>query len=232
MKKNNYFIKDGYKCNLTGENSNVKTYTEPPKDNTYQISVYKYIGKIARKIKATNVLELGFGTGHKIVKYVKPYCKNVYGLDFPHSVEYAKKNLPQGKWHEGDFNVAIPIPDVSFDIIFSLDVIEHLVYPEKFLRSIHERASIDTIVILSTPERDLVRGFDSYGPSENLKHVREWNKNEFRAFIESEGFKILEHKFMRDREKHIREKIHNWRKGINDKTCQVVVCKKTEQYIN
>ncbi|MFW5879399.1 MAG: class I SAM-dependent methyltransferase, partial [bacterium] len=148
----NYYIKENYECNITESNTNIKTYFEPPRLNTYQISVYKYIGKLAKKIKAKNVLELGFGNGHKTMKYVRPYCSNVFGVDLPHSVNYARNKFPEENWVEGNFDEDIKIAGAeSFDIIYSVDVIEHLIFPEKLLNTIKHLADFNTLIILSTP---------------------------------------------------------------------------------
>ncbi|MFC1791945.1 hypothetical protein ACFL0I_05750, partial [Gemmatimonadota bacterium] len=50
-----------------------------------------------------------------------------------------------------------------------------------------------THVLLSTPERDLRRGPDDMGPPGNPAHIREWNQEELRQYLESQGLTVLEH---------------------------------------
>lgn len=225
MKADNYFIKSGYQCNITEDNKNVDSYTEPPAHDTYQLSVYRFLSKLFKKTRPLNVLELGFGNASKTMQNLRPHMGNYYGADMKHSVVYAKDLYPNENWIEADFNKLLKI-EVSFDVIFAIDVIEHLVQPEVFLRSVWELANPDTLIVLSTPERDLVRGKASMGPPENLKHVREWNKEELCKFLEYSGFEIKKHMLVEDRDKTLREKFYFFRKGINTKSCQVILCRK------
>ena len=48
------------------------------------------------------------------------------------------------------------------------------------------------ILFLSTPERNLVRGWYDYGPPENVCHIREWNAKEFRRYVAAH-FEIISH---------------------------------------
>jgi hypothetical protein len=50
----------------------------------------------------------------------------------------------------------------------------------------------NSIIIISTPERDIVRG-KSNMQSPNKDHVREWNEDEFRQYLENNGFTISDH---------------------------------------
>ena len=57
-----------------------------------------------------------------------------------------------------------------------------------------------TTVVLSTPDRDRRRGPDDMGPPGNWSHVREWNVEEFRAYLESRGFRVDESRIVDLRE--------------------------------
>lgn len=221
----NYFIKQGYKCNITPQSTNILTYEKPPENNSYQVSVYKHIKKILKKKKNSTVIELGFGNAYKSDKYIIQNSTKYYGIDLPHSVRHAKKKYPAGNWTVGDFNKHLSIPAIHFDVIFSVDVIEHLIKPEVYLESIKRIADKNTLICISTPERDLVRGKNHFGPSPNQLHVREWNKSELIQLLEFFGFEIIQYKLLQDKSKSLRERFYNLRKGINDKNCQLVVCK-------
>ncbi len=49
--------------------------------------------------------------------------------------------------------------------------------------------------MISTPERDILRGPDNTS-SPQPEHVREWNRAKFREYLESLGFMVTEHEIM------------------------------------
>jgi len=71
-------------------------------------------------------------------------------------------------------------------------VIEHLLNPDFLLDYIKSKLAINGTVILSTPERNRLRGVKC-NCSPNLHHVREWSFDEFERYLESEGFQIIDH---------------------------------------
>jgi 2-polyprenyl-6-hydroxyphenyl methylase/3-demethylubiquinone-9 3-methyltransferase len=169
-------------------------------------------------------LELGSGSGYKLNKYILPVCKDVYGLDLPHATEYCEKLYPEINWINDDFDYINPTIDKKFDLIICFDVIEHLIYPESLLNKIKSYSHLGTRILLSTPERDLVRGSRHFGPTPNEKHVREWNTHELAMFLKSQGFHILNHHILEARKLSFRLKFATWRRGINTKTCQLFEC--------
>ncbi len=48
-------------------------------------------------------------------------------------------------------------------------------------------------LVISTPDRDILRGENDFGPPRNMTHMREWNGKEFKNFISSSGFTIVSH---------------------------------------
>ncbi|MHC4498731.1 MAG: glycosyltransferase, partial [Planctomycetota bacterium] len=124
-----------------------------------------------------------------------------------------KKEHDFGKWFAEDIEYPSLSLDKKFDLIISADVIEHLVNPNKLLDYIHLHSHPETLVILSTPERDVTRGEESLGPPTNPAHVREWNISEFRKYISSCGFSVLESFVVKDRDDSAVEK------------CQVILCR-------
>ncbi len=220
----NYFIKEGYKINLNDDGSRVMQYTSVPKDTIYQVECYKYAAKLIRENNVKSCLELGSGSGYKLNKYIFPYCKDVYGIDLKHAVEYCSQLYKDMHWVFDDFDAPNPSIDKKFDLIICFDVIEHLIFPENLLNKIKTYSHAGTRILISTPERDLVRGFDHKGPPPNEKHIREWNQEELKEFLESRGFKILHHKILEAKKLSLRLRFGTWRRGINTKTCQMVDC--------
>ena len=219
----NYFIKDGYKCNLQSDGS-----AHPHEDSEnlariFQVAVYRYAARVAKDHSVKCVLDVGCGYGVKLVKYVYPVCSRIVGVDQAHSISWCQQNHAVGEWVEDNIENESPKVKGTFDLIISSDVVEHLPDPDKLLAYIRTHASDKTQIVMSTPERDSMRGKESFGPSPNISHIREWNKDEFSRYISSRGFEIMEHLFVEDHLKPLHLRIRHKLSGYNSKNCQLVL---------
>ena len=219
-----YFIKNGYALNLKDDGTRVFQYTDVPKDVIFQVECYKYAASVIKENNLESCLELGSGAGFKLNRYIRPVCDDLYGLDLPHATAYCEKLYKDIKWISDDFDYNQPAINKKFDLIISFDVIEHLIYPENLLDKIKSYSHANTRILISTPERDLVRGKDHFGPAPNEKHVREWNQDELARFLEFEGLHINKHLILEAKKLSLRLKFATWRRGIITKTCQLVDC--------
>lgn len=70
------------------------------------------------------------------------------------------------------------------------DVIEHLSDPTGLLTTLGECLKYAPVAIVTTPERDLVRGMCDMGPPANPAHVREWNQVELLHLLEASSFEV------------------------------------------
>jgi hypothetical protein len=86
-------------------------------------------------------------------------------------------------------------------------------------------SSSETLIVISTPERDKTRGKYSLGPHPNVTHVREWNKDEFNSYVSSREFEILEYLLVRDYLRPIPDRIKDMLLMYDSKKCQLVLCK-------
>jgi glycosyltransferase involved in cell wall biosynthesis len=62
--------------------------------------------------------------------------------------------------------------------------------PVPLIATLHDLMEDAPIAIVTTPERDLVRGFQDLGPPGNPHHVREWSLREFETLLRSAGLNI------------------------------------------
>ncbi len=228
MKADTYFIKEGYKINI--ENGRPKLeYKEPPKGDKYQFHVFKEIRNyIKNHQECKAIVDLGCGSGFKLNHFLKDLAITITGIDQGFSVERGSKTYPFIKWIEDDFSKPSYKTYGKFDLIISSDVIEHLVNPNFLLDRIKECATPNSIVFLSTPERDLVRGTTNFGPSDNPKHVREWNKVELANYVKSYGFFIIDHKVLEAKKLSLKETLQSVLGLYKNKTCQLVIFKINE----
>ena len=82
--------------------------------------------------------------------------------------------------------------EIKSELVVCCDVIEHLVNPDLLLTYIKDRMDVNGIAVISTPERDRLRGKGS-NSSPNKYHIREWNFKEFAQYLENRDFEIINH---------------------------------------
>lgn len=197
MKK--YYIKEGYKINqinMTNDKVNDKKYWDKNRflsSKVYQFPVYQFLSDFIRKNKIKTLIDIGCGLGSKL-NYVYHNNPNteIIGIDQSDPIEYCKRTYSFGKWIVDDFDKPILTKELKAELIVCCDVIEHIEDPDVLLRYIKSMLIKDGIAVISTPERDRLRGINcSYSP--NKFHIREWNYKEFENYLQSHGFQILDH---------------------------------------
>lgn len=168
-----YHLPDGY----------IERLDNPEWDDTentdeWQLEVYLLAKKLCIDNGYKIVCDLGCGSGYKLVTYLGEF--ETIGIELPKTVEYLRGKYPQRIWLDyGD-----DIPDC--DLVICADVIEHVRNPNEVMRFI--KALFPKKIVLSTPERD-VRKEPRLGPPSHWPHCREWNLEEFKAYVE-DWFKI------------------------------------------
>jgi SAM-dependent methyltransferase len=221
----NYFIKAGYCINHGTE-----TYLDNDKNaGVYQLPVYS---KCASLINEHNsVLDLGCGHGVKLRDFINPICTNIVGVDFQHSIDYCKSNHDFGEWFVDNIEDPLYLGR-KFDLIICSDVIEHLNDPNNLFDYLRVHSHKDTMIVLSTPERDLHHGENHIGPPMNKTHVREWNASELKAYIEYSGYEVLSHDIVDETEGReiLRKYDNDWNiDSYQWKGCQVALIKERHE---
>jgi len=202
---NRYAIKPGYQVR-----HRPRPYRDSLDDSrTYQLDVYRHAGQLARSDDVTTVLDVGCGLATKLMDFVAPHCDSITGIDCPAIIEQCRAMYADGHWIAADIEDAGFSVAGTYDLIICADVIEHLRDPDCMLRLLRDASHETTVVLLSTPERDLRRGAHDMGPPANPAHVREWNAAELAAYLRSRDFEV--------REAHVVE----LREGM--RTCQMIV---------
>jgi len=109
---------------------------------------FKKIYQEIKKINPKTVIDLGCGEG-----FLEQYLKNknldvkITALDINQdSIKYAKKNNPEVKFLTGDI-LNLKVKD-GFDLVIMLEVLEHLSYPEKALKTAN---SLSKKILVSVP---------------------------------------------------------------------------------
>lgn len=168
----NYCIHDGYR-----HRPNPAQLDDTSTADQWQLEVYQFAKELSDCEEINVVCDIGCGSGYKLMKYFSE--RTTIGVDLPQTCTYLRRRWPDRQWLESDLRA---VPTFTADLVIASDVIEHLIEPDDLLRFI-QRLSPRAIV-LSTPDRNLLRCGTHDGPPGNRAHVREWDYAEFRAYIE------------------------------------------------
>ena len=184
----NYGIKDGYQTNgyLYFDDRNLT--------DQYQRSIYQQIADCARASGVEVILDVGCGSGYKLVHQLSGEFKTI-GMEIEPTLSFLRETYPGNRWELSDFSRKL---DEPVDMAISVDVIEHVVDPDalfKFLIGTKAR-----IIAISTPNRGRCPSEEN-GPPGNRCHVREWSLDEFFNYVvdrsvefgEGHRFDILSH---------------------------------------
>ncbi|MBI3315358.1 MAG: methyltransferase domain-containing protein [Candidatus Omnitrophica bacterium] len=142
---------------------------------------------IASKIRPTDiVLDIGCGDGAYACT-LAGRCKEIVGIDADwDGIHFAKQKKKEYRIKNAAF-IQVPISQTReklsekagrFDVVYAMDVIEHLPYPEELLGTISAMLAPDGIALIGTPlfvNQKLVSRF----------HVKEYTREEIHALISS-----------------------------------------------
>jgi len=122
-----------------------------------------------------NIVELGSGTGKFAIKASEDKRRRIIASEFDEAT-YAWCMGHVQRENISFINGAVPKHLAPFDVVVSIEVVEHLSDYSGFLR---ECASLAPRALLTTPNRKRERKHYHPGPPVYFKHVREWTAGEF-----------------------------------------------------
>lgn len=157
----------------------------------FQYDVYATAASLIRKHRYRTLLDVGSGPPVKL-KALMPGGLDICLVDQPNTAPLAKNILPKAQFLDANLESDFPLIDRKFDLVLCADVIEHLIAPDPCLDFMRRHLSTDGLLLISTPERDALRGRNC-SCSPHPMHVREWNFDEFRRFLVSRNFEVLDH---------------------------------------
>ena len=158
----------------------------------HQPEVYRFSAHVGGKFGCTEMIDLGCGSGNKVAEISGQF--RMVGVDFGDNIRRFRESYPCAVGLEHDFSrERLQITDrelVKRSVVVSSDVIEHLPNPVPLLETIRDLMRDARVGIVTTPERDRVRGPDHFGPPDNSHHVREWNLPEFETLLRGVGLNV------------------------------------------
>jgi hypothetical protein len=181
-----YCIKSGYHHADT-----VEIFDDRFNSDQWQRGVYESALALLNEINGHSVIDVGCGSAYKLIDKFNYY--DTVGIELKESYNWLLKKYPEKKWM--DFERVIP-SDLAADLVICSDVIEHVENPDDLMHFLKKMRF--SRLMISTPERDSVRGKNDFGPPENTTHYREWNKEEFKDFV-SKWFNVLSQEISRDK---------------------------------
>jgi 2-polyprenyl-3-methyl-5-hydroxy-6-metoxy-1,4-benzoquinol methylase len=181
-----YQLPKGYQIN-----SNQEYYLDETIDETliWQPQVYSLALEMMLRSGIKNLIDIGSGNGKKL----KPFLDagiNVHVFDFGDNLKFIAEEYSSYEnisLHECNLEFSIPELDdaiTSDALIIASDVIEHIIEPHYFLQWLSAYSKKVSLMLISTPDRDKIRGYGSLNSPENKAHVREWNLNEFMCLMQ------------------------------------------------
>lgn len=196
---NQFFLPAGYRENpaITFDVAERRSYWSEDRiraARAYQFAVYQRADVLIREKRLTRVADIGCGTAVKLERLAGRHPDvEFWGIDQPSAIRLCRERYAFGHWLGVDLNHHPETPGKKFDLVIAADVIEHLENPDLLLRYIQSMIAETGYVLLSTPDRDLLRGRACLH-SPNRAHVREWNRAELARYLESRGFRSVEHR--------------------------------------
>jgi glycosyltransferase involved in cell wall biosynthesis len=157
---------------------------------TYQPHVYALARFIADRAGLRNIVDLGCGNGHKLRPFAGRF--NVVAVDVGPNLELVAQAVPSASRIEFDLGQGFPPLDEAVlrnAVVILADVVEHLVDPTPLLKGLQSISQVCPYVLVSTPDRDRVRGPGDMGPPANPAHIREWNLSEFTKLLVAHGLR-------------------------------------------
>ena len=158
-------------------------FDDTPLKDEWQKEIYQEAARIAAEIEATAVADVGCGSGYKLVKNF-PSTRTI-GFDLEPTLSFLRRTYPDREWRESRFGKDVE----PVDLVICSDVIEHIPDPDELMD--HLLSLTGKRLVLSTPERVAVYGWDHSGPPGNPAHCREWTADELQDYV-SGWFRIDE----------------------------------------
>ena len=118
--KENYISRDSY-----------HHHDDRGQEDGYQDKVYETAHEICLKHNFKKVVDIGCGSGFKLIKYFKDY--DFVGIEIEPTLSWLKEKYPQHTWKSTTFSQEW---EESCDVIVCADVIEHLVDPDELVNFI------------------------------------------------------------------------------------------------
>lgn len=159
---------------------------------------YEVIKNIVKNHSPEKILDVGSNGGDLTAKIAKLFPDSkTYAIDaYEKAVIYAKKLHPEVYFRRADAQ-KLPFKSDYFDLIFCLETLEHILFPQKALREIGRCLKKNGEAIIPMDSGSFLFSFIwffwiKFGAGKVWKnsHLHKFNKKKLKEMILNEGFKI------------------------------------------
>lgn len=177
----------------------INTFTAEDSTFSKQLHLFRY--NIVKKYAYGRLLDIGCGVGNlfNIVSSKVDY----FGIDVSEeAIQKARSNYGEKSKFKIYNGTDIPFPDNFFDVVSSLEMIEHLPKQQHsiFIKEVTRLTKPGGMIVISTPNRNypikLIR--KRYFKWNNPFHKYEFKTNEFVNFLKQHSLKIVEKIYIGD----------------------------------
>jgi len=173
-----YCIPTEYKTNPEYVPLDVSNEITEKTGGRYQVEVYMKAEELSRLNNCKKILDIGCGSGYKLVKYFIGH--DTLGIEVEPNYSTLTINYPNRRWMMADYSRPL---DEEFDMVICADVLEHVVDPDiimKYIVNINPKC-----IVFSTPAREILgeKKHPIMGPPYNRYHIREWTSDEFSDYV-------------------------------------------------
>jgi 2-polyprenyl-3-methyl-5-hydroxy-6-metoxy-1,4-benzoquinol methylase len=151
----------------------------------------------------TRVLDVGCGNGSVAAEVIKRGCK-IVGIDMSETgIRMARQKCPEGRFEvlPADQNLLRNLGEEPFDVVYSLEVIEHLYDPLSFVAGCFSATRPGGKFICSTPYHGYLKNLtlsllDKWDrhlvATEVGEHIKFFSRRTLSQLLEKTGFRHLE----------------------------------------
>jgi SAM-dependent methyltransferase len=149
------------------------------------INLLKYIPPV----KGLDVCDLGIGQGFLCDNLLASGVNSVCAIDV--SSTYLKRFIAQEAVVPYLANAENLPFENEFDLVVSTDVMEHVINVGSFLYSVNRSLKAGGIAAIRVPYREGLIGYSPHmGYSHSFGHLRSFNKDVLKIYMEQAGFKV------------------------------------------
>jgi 2-polyprenyl-3-methyl-5-hydroxy-6-metoxy-1,4-benzoquinol methylase len=159
------------------------------------------VRRMARHLEGREtILDYGCGPGYLTRRLLERGLRTAGADDSPESVRMVAEHLSSFPNFLGAFRPEqLSQSGQRFDAVFALELVEHL-YDDQLKAAFERLRSLlrpEGLLILTTPNRERLEDSQVLCPQcevvfHRWQHVRSWSADSLRAFVESNGFEVVE----------------------------------------